>query len=77
MSLPLGASAFPGLKPPPTMGKYTLLIVLAAILGGSLLTLNMRLTSNHTSQDRAEGQASVLARQIAESGQGVALATAV
>ena len=77
MSLPLGASSFPGLKPPPTMGMYTLLIVLAAILGGSLLTLNMRLTSNHTSQDRAEGQASVLARQIAESGQGVALATAV
>ncbi|MEO0556578.1 MAG: hypothetical protein AAF170_00200 [Bacteroidota bacterium] len=59
------------------MGKYTLLIVLSAILGGSLLTLNMRRTAGLTAQDRAEGQASVLARQIAESGQGVALAAAV
>ncbi|GAB5533795.1 MAG: hypothetical protein Rubg2KO_00440 [Rubricoccaceae bacterium] len=59
------------------MGKYTLLIVLSAILGGSLLTLNMRRTAGLTGQNRAEGQASVLARQIAESGQGVALAAAV
>ena len=59
------------------MGKYTLLIVLSAILGGSLLTYNMRAAAGLTGRDRAEGQASLLARQIAESGQGVALATAV
>ena len=59
------------------MGKYTLLLVLSAILGGSLLTYNMRAAAGLTGRDRAEGQASLLARQIAESGQGVALATAV
>ena len=59
------------------MGKYTLLIVLSAVLGGSLLTYNMRAAAGLTGRDRAEAQASLLARQIAESGQGVALATAV
>ena len=59
------------------MGKYTLLLVLSAILGGSMLTLNMRRAAGLTGRDRAEGQASLIARQIAESGQGVALASAV
>ena len=55
------------------MGKYTLLIVLAAVVGGSLLTLNTRGTLGEMSSRHADDQADVVARQIAESGQSVVL----
>ena len=59
------------------MGKLTLLLVGAAILGGTALTVGSRLISSETTRDHREGQADLLARQIAESGHGVALAAMV
>ncbi len=55
------------------MGKLTLLLVLAAVVGGSLLTMHTRGALGESSQRYSEGQADLLARQIAESGQSLAL----
>ncbi|MEM7787295.1 MAG: hypothetical protein AAF594_06140 [Bacteroidota bacterium] len=55
------------------MGKYTLLVVLAAIVGGSLLTVDLRGTLRDMSSRHADDQADVVARQIAESAQSVVL----
>ncbi|HEX8299837.1 MAG TPA: hypothetical protein VF594_11815 [Rubricoccaceae bacterium] len=59
------------------MGKLTLMIVAAAILGGATLKLGMNAIAGDTAQGRAEGQADVLARQIAETGQSLVLSTMV
>ena len=56
------------------MGKLTLLLVAAAILGGSLLTYSAQRLSGGTEGDRRSAQADLLARQIAESGHAVVLA---
>ena len=55
------------------MGRLLLLIVLAVAVGGSVLTLSTRETLFESSQRQAESQADVLAREIAEAGQSVAL----
>lgn len=55
------------------MGKLTLLFVFAAILGGSVLALSTRTLAGLTARGQSEGQADLLARQIAESGQNLAL----
>lgn len=55
------------------MGKLTLLFVLAAILGGSVLAYSTRSLAGLTAQDQSESQADLLARQIAETGQNLAL----
>ncbi|HEX8386959.1 MAG TPA: hypothetical protein VF576_12290 [Rubricoccaceae bacterium] len=59
------------------MGKLTLLIVAAALVGGSMLKLGMHLIAGDTAGDRSETQADLLARQIAESGQSLVLAAMV
>ncbi len=59
------------------MGKLTLLIVGAAILGGAVLKVGSNLIAGDTASDRSESQADLLSRQIAESGQSVALAAMV
>ena len=59
------------------MGKYTLLIVLAAVLGGSLLTSNLRSSLRASETVHSEGQEAVLAREIARSAQSLALARMV
>ena len=55
------------------MGRSTLLLMLAAILGGSYLSLTVLRTQSETQGRRSDAQASVLARQLAESGQAIAL----
>ncbi|WP_420456608.1 hypothetical protein [Rubrivirga sp.] len=55
------------------MGRYLLFIVLATVVGGAILALNMRGTLSETLRRHNEGQADVLAREIAEAGQSVAL----
>ena len=55
------------------MGRLVLLIVLAATIGGSVLTMGTRGTLFESSKRHAEGQEDVLAREIAEAGQSVAL----
>ncbi len=55
------------------MGKLTLLFVLAAVVGGSMLSLSTRSLAGQASGRRAETQASQLARQIAESGRNLAV----
>lgn len=55
------------------MGRYTLLIVLGAILGGSYLSYSVLRTQTETGQRRADSQVATLARQLAESGQAIAL----
>lgn len=55
------------------MGRFLLLIVLAAAVGGTTLTLGVRGTLSASNQRHAEGQADVLAREIAEAGNSVAL----
>ena len=57
------------------MGRYTLFIVLAAVVGGGYLTVNGLFFETETAGRRSAAQAQVLARQLAESGQAVALAT--
>ena len=59
------------------MGRLTLLIVAAAVLGGASLKLGMNLIAGDTAAGRSEAQADVLARQIAETGQSLALASMV
>ncbi len=48
-------------------------MVLAAVLGGSYLTFTTLQTQRDTTGRRGEAQATVLARQLAESGQAIAL----
>ena len=55
------------------MGRYTLLLVLAAVAGGSYLSYTALRTQAETGDRRAGSQAAVLARQLAESGQAIAL----
>ena len=55
------------------MGRLLLLIVLAVAVGGSVLTLGTRETLFESSRRQSESQADVLAREIAEAGQSVAL----
>ncbi len=55
------------------MGRLVLLTVLAAAIGGSVLTMSTRGTLLESSRRQAEGQEDVLAREIAEAGQSVAL----
>lgn len=55
------------------MGRFLLLVVLAAAVGGTTLTLGMRGTLSASDRRHAEGQADVLAREIAEAGNNVAL----
>ena len=57
------------------MGRSTLLIVLSAVLGGSFLTFSVLRADGETSNRRSQAQAAVLARQLAESGQAIALAS--
>jgi|GEM_PF-1938261 len=55
------------------MGKLTLLFVLAAVVGGSMLSLSTRSLAGQAAQRRSEGQADQLARQIAETGRNLAI----
>ena len=55
------------------MGRYTLLLVLAAVAAGSYLSFTALRTRTETGDRRAGSQAAVLARQLAESGQAIAL----
>ena len=55
------------------MGRYTLLLLVAAVFGGSYLALNVLRTQTETQGRRSDAQAAVLARQLAESGQAMAL----
>ena len=57
------------------MGKLTLLLVVAASVGGAYLTLNMRGALGDSAWARSGEQADLLARQIAESGHGLALSS--
>ncbi len=59
------------------MGRLTLMIVAAAVLGGATLKLGMNLIAGDTASGRSEAQADVLARQIAETGQSLVLASMV
>ena len=59
------------------MGKLTLLLVAAAVLGGTLLTANLRTSLYGTSRVRAEDQADTVAREIALSAQSIALSKMV
>lgn len=59
------------------MGKLTLLLVVAASIGGAYLTLNMRGALGDSARARSGEQADLLARQIAESGHGLALSSLV
>ena len=55
------------------MGKLSLLLVGAAVLAGTTLTLATRSTAGETSRVQSEAQADALAREIAESGRSLAL----
>lgn len=55
------------------MGKYALLITIAAVLGVILLSSQARDTALKTSEDQVERQEEILARQIARSGFNVGL----
>ena len=59
------------------MGKLTLLLVSAAILGGSLLTFSTRRFASGSETGTRSQQADLLSRQIAESGHSVILASIV
>ncbi len=59
------------------MGKLTLLLVGAAIFGGSLLTYSTRQIAGEGEAGLREQQADLLSRQIAESGHAVVLASIV
>ena len=56
------------------MGRLVLFIVLAASVGGSILSMATRETASATDAVHTEGQADLLAREIAESGLSLALA---
>jgi hypothetical protein len=53
------------------MGKLTLLLVLAAVLSGSLLTFHARSLANETARERGEVEYDLLAREAAVSAQSV------
>ena len=55
------------------MGRYTLFLVLAAVVGGSYLSYSLLRTRAETGDRRAGSQAATLARQLAESGQAIGL----
>ncbi|WP_412070109.1 hypothetical protein [Rubrivirga sp. IMCC43871] len=55
------------------MGRLTLLLVMAAAISGAMFTISTRGAMSDTDRAHAEGQADVLAREIAEAGQSVAL----
>ncbi len=55
------------------MGKLTLLFVMVAVLGGSLLTFRTRMSSNETEYERRDSQGDILARDAANSGHGLVL----
>lgn len=55
------------------MGKLTLLFVMVAVLGGSLLTFRAKLNSNETEFERRDVQGDLLARDAATSGHGLVL----
>ncbi|MEM0962049.1 MAG: hypothetical protein AAGK21_05845, partial [Bacteroidota bacterium] len=57
------------------MGRYTLLIVLAAAVGGSYLTLNVLRSQSDTLLRRSDAQSALLARQLAEGGEAIALSS--
>lgn len=57
------------------MGKLTLFLVLAAVGAGTLLTMSARRAASDTARSHAETQQDALARQIAESGRNVVLAS--
>ena len=57
------------------MGRSTLLLVLAAVVGGSYLSYNVLRTQTETTGRRSNAQANVLARQLAESGQAIAISS--
>ncbi|OZC02879.1 hypothetical protein [Rubricoccus marinus] len=59
------------------MGKLTLLLVGATILGGSLLTLSTRQLAGESEKGLREQHADLLSRQIAESGHAVVLASII
>lgn len=59
------------------MGKLTLLLVGAAVIGGSLLTFSTRQLAGETQAGQRAAQADLLSRQIAESGHAVVLAAIV
>ncbi|MEM1056799.1 MAG: hypothetical protein AAGI52_14850 [Bacteroidota bacterium] len=59
------------------MGKLTLLLVGAAVVGGSLLTFSSRQIAGETLRGHNAAQADLLSRQIAESGHAVILAAIV
>ena len=56
------------------MGRLSLLLVLAAAIGGSVLTLGTRLATLETTESQSEDQAGLLAREIAETGESLVLA---
>lgn len=56
------------------MGKLTLLIMMAAVIGGSILTLHTRTLTTDTARERSEAQHDLLARDAAISGQSLILA---
>lgn len=55
------------------MGKLTLLFVMVAVLGGSLLTFRTRMSTNETEYERRDMQGDILARDAATSGHGLVL----
>lgn len=55
------------------MGKLTLLFVMVAILGGSLLTFRTQMASNETGNERIDAQSDALARDAAASGHSLIL----
>ncbi|WP_412062154.1 hypothetical protein [Rubrivirga sp. IMCC45206] len=55
------------------MGRLTLMLVMAAAISGAVFTISTRGAMSDTDRAHAEGQADVLAREIAEAGQSVAL----
>ena len=55
------------------MGKLTLLFVLVAVLGGTLLTFRTRQNASETDNERRDVQGDLLARDAATSGHGLVL----
>lgn len=56
------------------MGRLSLMLVLAAAIGGSILTLNTRLSVSEMTERQSEDQQDALAREIAEAGESLVLA---
>ena len=59
------------------MGRLTLLLVAAAVLGGSLLTFSSRRVASSSQAGQRGAQADLLSRQITESGHAIVLASIV